>query len=183
LIVGLFVQWIYTQKLAGNAILSDIPYQLSCINAVIFGDRFLAPEFSKAVRYDIVRAFIYNDWPHAEVVIHAYENLPADDPLLNLLADVAAWFHSVMDSIEDLKAMQKRFPKAFLFRFMLRVLEQHEGGIYDEEGEEVTSLPECDYHGHKTKKDRLECPRYNCKAWEECNCGANQGCKYCWNYQ
>jgi hypothetical protein len=134
LIVGLFVQWIYTQKLAGNAILSDIPYQLSRINAVIFGDRFLAPEFSKAVRYDIVRAFIYNDWPHAEVVIHAYENLPADDP------------------------------KAFLFRFMLRVLEQHEGGIYDEEGEEVTSLPECDYHGHKTKKDRLECPRYNCKA-------------------
>ena len=84
-----------------------------------------------------------------------------------------------MDSIDDMEAMQERFPKAFLLRFMLRVLEQNENGIYDEEGEAVTSLRECDYHGHKTKKDRLECPRYNCKSWEECNCRKGNGCIYC----
>jgi hypothetical protein len=157
LAVGIFVHWIYTKQLIGLATFKPVHFQITRIKAAIFGDRFLAPGFSKAVRYELVRVLLREQNVCCEAVIYAYENLPSDDYLLqdDLFVDVLAQDFAFNHRVRD--DTKKRLPKEFLFKFMERVLDMMQAGDDFRCDDRIYGLSQCDYHGHYCDEDFEEC--------------------------
>ena len=157
--VDIFIQWIYTQKLMSIGAYACPHFQISRIKAAILGDRFQSPDFTKAVRYELISVLVESPLgASGEAAIYAFENLPAEDLLPNLLVDTAASHWKLYKDREELEDMEKRLPKAFLFRFMQRIIYQMHAGD-DLEDWDFSHLDECDYHGHEDRKDELQCQR------------------------
>jgi hypothetical protein len=117
--VDIFVQWIYTQKLMNIGAYACPHFQISHIKAAILGDRFQSSEYTKVVRYELVSVFVKSPLESSgEAAIYAFKNLPADDPLLDLLVDTATKHWKLYEDREELEDMEERLLKAFLFRFM-----------------------------------------------------------------
>lgn len=154
--VDIFVQWIYTQKLMSIGAYPYPNFQISRIKAAIPGDRFQSLDFTKAVRYELISVLVES--PLKASGEYAFENLPAEDLLLNLLLDTAASHWKLYEDREQLEDMEERLPKAFLFRFMQRTIYQMHAGD-DLEDWDFSHLDECDYHGHEDRKDGLQCQR------------------------
>ncbi|KAF2127077.1 hypothetical protein P153DRAFT_432919 [Dothidotthia symphoricarpi CBS 119687] len=160
----IFVDWLYSQKLpatnrdwafgvdeSDNTIVAHAR-QLARIKAYTFGDRFLCLEFAKAVRNSLVDHLVTQS-PYYDVVIHAFTNLPPENPILRLLVDCHCHvFEEYMD-LDESEQLQKRdqLPHAFLIRVMLkysRIL----AGAYEE-------LDRCDYHEHGSEEEKQECKK------------------------
>ena len=158
-LVGIFVDWIYTQKLLLSPGREDATpgeeqsnYQIAMLKASIFSDRFLSPDFSTAVRHGFIHALNQSQKLYCRTVIYAYANLPPEDPLLRLLEDVyshgCGFCHRDKDNdkLDDL-------PKTFLVNVMKALTEEQMHWVADSR-----TLNEYDYHNHTSAEEKAKCP-------------------------
>lgn len=121
------------------------------LKACIFGDRFLAAAFTKAVRHEIVRQVIYEQRLYYEMISYAVENLVAEDSLLRMMVDVMFKDHfPAWDPAEQVEA-REMVPRSFLFEVMDKYVETISTG------KDPNALDECDYHDHTSKAERRAC--------------------------
>ena len=114
--VDIFVQWIYTQKLMSIGAYACPHFQISRIKAAILGDRFQSPDFTKAVRYELISVLVESPLgASGEAAIYAFENLPAEDLLLNLLVDAAASHRKLYEDREELETWRSAFRRHSFF--------------------------------------------------------------------
>ncbi|KAJ4361299.1 hypothetical protein N0V95_002001 [Ascochyta clinopodiicola] len=142
-VFDIFIDWLYTQELPQKAIewVSDEQHpacytelytedthtageyfrwekQLQQTKAYVFGGRFQSPAFQKAVYKTILDEL--DDLPFYEAVTWAFANLPAEDPLLQLMVDANCHsFSKESDSPQEVED-RKQLPHEFLVRVMLR---------------------------------------------------------------
>ncbi|KAL1597396.1 hypothetical protein SLS59_007426 [Nothophoma quercina] len=125
---NVFVDWLYTQKLPETLLgwLSEAEekidfdkryaHQVALLRACAFGDRFLAPAFSRACQDHVVKWFTKAAHaPLYEAVIYAFENLPSDSIVLQLLIDAhCRYFYQNADTEENGELERRQqLPKAF----------------------------------------------------------------------
>ncbi|KAF1358350.1 hypothetical protein EJ07DRAFT_180067 [Lizonia empirigonia] len=124
-----FVNWLYTQTLPYSPDSlgpEDEPDRVSEVNAVkayVFGDRFEAAGFKRAVLQVLVAFYVPpgpGGVPFFSTIIYAFNHLPGDDIFLKLLVDVQCCrYCAANDSDEELED-RKKLPYDFLMRVMLR---------------------------------------------------------------
>ncbi|KAF2847953.1 hypothetical protein T440DRAFT_369496, partial [Plenodomus tracheiphilus IPT5] len=146
----LFIEWLYTQQLPHNranensiqSVNFDSAQQLSSIEASIFGDRVLAREFQKAVLWSLAN-YIVTDGasPNYDVIIRAFRNLPAGDPIIGLLIDAqCSNYRPALDTESNGELqLQSKLPNAFLVGVMKRYCE-----VLASPGKEIV-MDQCDY--------------------------------------
>ncbi|KAH9881261.1 hypothetical protein J1614_001757 [Plenodomus biglobosus] len=143
-LVGLFIDWLYTQRLPEQ--------QLVRVKASIFGDCILAPTFRQAILDDLVSYMISPVvTPYYTAVILAFKNLPAGDPTLRLFIDAhCASYRPDFDTVDygELQ-LQGCMPNAFLIGVMVKYAENM--------GQLKIDMDECDYHGHRDEEARTLC--------------------------
>jgi hypothetical protein len=126
------------------------------IQADVFGDRFLAREFSLKVREELVEAFLGDETVHYETVIWAYANLETGHKVLKLLVDThCSSYKAGRDRQQDaFRLLRDKLPH----RFLLDVMERYaEVGKVSKRDRLVWF---CDYHDHKSEDEKLRCPYY-----------------------
>lgn len=119
--------------------------QILRIKACIFADRFLAPQFARAMRHCMIFRIIHCEsvkWP---TVIYVFENLPEDDRLLQLLVDTQCFEADIEADFE------KDLPRSFMLRAM-RTYEK-----WRDLGGEIPRPKDCDYHGHTSEEEERVC--------------------------
>lgn len=122
------------------------------VNACIFGDRFLASGFRAADEYVLIDCLILCSSSYYQVIIQAYEHLPATSMVLKVMVETHChMFHQSADKKADGEARYRaQLPYRFLLSVMLRyaaIKEKH-----------VPEWPvRSDYHGRTLSKgDCLE---------------------------
>ena len=165
-VVNIFVDWLYTGKCpetnggweAANEALNaraGVKIELAALQAYAFGDRMMAREFQTAPRMFLVQRFADGqDVAFYDTVIFAFANLPADDILLKVLVDAHCQEYNVDDDGLHKGEMELRsqLPHEFLLRVMLRYSALRQSSSDD-------GLNPCDYHEHKSEKERKACKK------------------------
>lgn len=180
-IVNVFVDWLYARKLPEDkecdcetheedeyACLREA--QLSRLRCYAFGHRLLAPGFRQAVQNDLVDYMVgdHPTSPYYEVVDYAYKNLPAHDPVLQLLIDThcATYDRCIDDGRKGKSVRQEDLPHAFLIGVMNRYSDIVEKGLVEldrrdddsyTDVEATQKLARCNYHCHNTADERETC--------------------------
>lgn len=124
------MDWLYAQKLpesdkhwlpedGKSAAVYGRQVTITYVEAYVFADRFQAPEFKKAVLQKISTKLV----SYSEVIVYAFNHLPGDDILLELLVDIRCAYYKSGPyeswEIEDPKIL----PHDFLVRVMVRFCE------------------------------------------------------------
>ncbi|EUC44234.1 hypothetical protein COCMIDRAFT_27387 [Bipolaris oryzae ATCC 44560] len=183
-----FVHWLYTQKIATeeevNRMLEtypsdehdDDPYITVLTKAVVFGDRFMTPNFRKAVQNYTVDCIFGCDEIRDPTFLYAskyaFENLPEEHKLRSFFIDVHCRFmenaKSYMDDIVT-GWFRENLPRTFLvglidaYSYMLAT-RSGLGGIH--------YINCCRYHEHTDDLDLNKCKRerwfadYGMKIWD-----------------
>lgn len=158
-LVGISVDWIYTQKLLVAPGAEDAApgeeqskFQIAKLKASVIGDRFMSPAFSKAVRHDLIHALTEFQYLYCKPVIYAYGDLPPEDLLLRFTEDVYCHDRNFSHTVQD--GMLDALPKTFLLNVMKSLTDEvnMRGVSYSPAG-----LDECEYHGHASMLEGNEC--------------------------
>ena len=90
--------------------------------------------------------------PLYEAVIYAFENLPSDSIVLQLLIDAhCRYFYQNADTEENGELERRQqLPKSFLIGVMLKFTAADSNAG-------VELLHGCDYHGHESEQERQAC--------------------------
>ncbi|KAF2709295.1 hypothetical protein K504DRAFT_271438 [Pleomassaria siparia CBS 279.74] len=123
------------------------------IKAYVFGNRFLAHRFCRAVNNSLVdSAFQECSSFYYEEIIYAFENLPTGSRILTLLVDIqcAFWNGSSDRDFGGEIELRAQLPHDFLIRYMIR-----HGRI--KEDPEGTELNRCSYHEHSSEEEKKAC--------------------------
>ncbi|RMZ66167.1 btb poz domain containing [Pyrenophora seminiperda CCB06] len=167
--VDQFVDWLYTNKLSeevdedGNG---EEPQHFGAskvaLNALVLGDRILAPKFHRVVR-DIIISTMMKYPPCYSTIIYGFAKLPKDHPMLDLMVESHCRLFCTESDAE--KEIQHLLPEEFLLRIMLRY-----GRLKSDMGPSTTRIRcvshfkslfpgwnPCDYHGHVSKEERSKC--------------------------
>ncbi|KAH7389503.1 hypothetical protein DE146DRAFT_791525 [Phaeosphaeria sp. MPI-PUGE-AT-0046c] len=180
-VFNIFVQWLYCQQLpsgknlvawgtvSGNLIstFNYIDIVAITLKAYAFGDRFLIPPFRRAMN-QAVQEGVRATAMHPEVMVNfitwAFENIPSDRPVLQLLVNEFCQDWTVPDSDNDTQTLDfvalRDFSSAFTFRAMLRYRELsnplavtwHKKGCYLE---------------HASGEEKMACGRYHVQYSQE----------------
>ncbi|CAE7193345.1 hypothetical protein HRS9139_08941 [Pyrenophora teres f. teres] len=163
IVFEVFIDWLYTQRLpkeidssadetgcqpAGDSLLLQV-------KALIFGDRIVSPNFHQAVRDATINGLIGRGAPPYYFSIgYAFDNLPDDHPILDLIVEVQCREFSESMDTEDNGEIKGRaaLPNDFLIRVMIRY------SSFKENGWPESVINPCDYHGHVSEEDREKCP-------------------------
>lgn len=134
-IVNVFLNWLYTRKIPtydydwihvaeaivpSNGIASlRKTADLMALQAMIFGDRFLIPNFQEAVHNYLVDLHMNEPRPaYYASIIYAYANPTKGNPILDLFAEVQArYWDDGQDEVEEL-LLRPELPNDFLVRVM-----------------------------------------------------------------
>lgn len=119
--------------------------QILRIKACVFADRFLASEFARAMRHRLIFRIIHCESVQWPMVVYAFENLPEDDQILQLLVDMQCHEADIETEFEnDLRRS-----------YMLRAMRTY--AKWQKFDEPVPQPKDCDYHEHATEEERREC--------------------------
>ncbi|EMD85158.1 hypothetical protein COCC4DRAFT_66532 [Bipolaris maydis ATCC 48331] len=169
---GIFVHWLYTQKIATeeevNHILEthpcdehdDNPYITVLTEAVVFGDRFLAPDFRKAAQNHTVDYICRQNGKHMVPFLYAskyaFENLPDSHKLCKFLIVVHCHYMryhgGYMDGLMT-GWYRDNLPRTFLVGLIKRYTVLAEILSYSGYGPD----DRCTYHEHADRHERNEC--------------------------
>jgi hypothetical protein len=116
-IFDIFANWIYTSTILSHVVWTEInkeagaicdevdddPYVTTLVKAYVFGDRFLAPTFRKAVLDFLIEHVSYfpiPPWFYATA--YGFDNLPEEDPMLQALVDIhCCYYKSTLRDAEE----------------------------------------------------------------------------------
>lgn len=155
-VLNIFTNWLYTQEPPVGrdwCVVADIQddmrstamTSLLMCKAVAFGDRFMAPKFYRDVNNRLAKRF-HKQPPHYSTIIYAFENMPADRPLLKLLVDShCRWWNLSMDEGAE-QELQTQLPHEFLLRVMR---------TFGKDAKKTLKI--CDYHEHETGEEKARC--------------------------
>lgn len=123
---------------------------LLVLKAYVFGDRFMAQKFKDHARNLCVN-LVGEASPFYELVIYAFPNLCADDPLLDFLVDMPCLLWDPTCDRGEQPALRDKLPNHFLVRVMLRNFELKKQPIA------IEDINLCSYHVHDSKEEREDC--------------------------
>jgi hypothetical protein len=115
------------------------------IKACVFADRFLASEFARAMRHRLIFRIIHCESVRWPMMVYAFENLPEDDQILQLLVDKQCRQAEIVMEFENDRSRD----------FILRAMRTY--AKWETRYEEVPQPKDCDYHDHATEEERTEC--------------------------
>jgi hypothetical protein len=156
-VFNVFANWLYSQELPHRddwAAVADIEMEtifsykvlMLMLKALVFGDRFMAPKFYRKINNQLTDELIRSH-PSYNIVIYAFNNLPAEKQVLKVLVDTHCRFWSpAMDNNEE-AALKVELPHEFL----LKVMEAYAGGARKKK------LNVCDYHEHENDAEKAQC--------------------------
>lgn len=164
---AVFVTWMYTACLPATE--NDWPtcthqddpssnvfrrhQKLIRYKTYVLADRLGSNQFLKAVNNYIIDGDI-GEAPWYDCVIYAFENIPADRPILKMMVDShCADSFTEDDEIESERRLLAELPHTFLIRIMQCYRQMREDKVYDPD------LNACDYHEHGSEVERVECKR------------------------
>lgn len=154
--IGLFVEWLYTEELPfpignGHTDLNKdeaTNLQILCLKLSALADRLQCSTLTCSLRRHITYRIIGCESLHSRLIAFAFDSLDDDHPFLQLLVDSygsnAAYQWDQLDSISE------DVPKAFQLRVIDRMALVRRDPA-------AVLLRDCDYHGHKSKKDEELC--------------------------
>ncbi|CAO2658682.1 Nn.00g064050.m01.CDS01 [Neocucurbitaria sp. VM-36] len=163
-VVNLFVHWLYTNTLPESDEWEETrrmlgPTSQACflakLKAYAFADRFLVPEFRRAVNNSLVDDIQEWKWmiPLSEMsglAQEAFANIPSDRPILQFLVDKAGF--GAAECYEAFGGSMDDLPRAFLQRLIRRLDEE----LRRERAHENESKSRC-YYEHASKKEQEAC--------------------------
>ena len=119
----------------------------------LFCDKYDVPELKEVLIDGLftVMEDYESGLPSTRSIKDAFDKLPDNDPLCQLLADVHSQFASADVWLADEAA---EYPWPFVARVLARYTEFAHGGLSRE-----NDLERCDYHGHQDGKEREACRR------------------------
>ncbi|KAF1849865.1 uncharacterized protein K460DRAFT_411672 [Cucurbitaria berberidis CBS 394.84] len=186
-VVNWFVHWLYTGTLPGyrdfkeeNRIFdSPIEGHMAKLKSYAFAERFLVPEFRKAVNENLVddiskEGYYIEVHQMLELVQEAFTTIPLDRPILQLLVDVhcSLW----TQCCEDDTISVNKLPRAFLVRAM-RTL--HEELRWERESADEKKVY-C-YYEHASDEEQKACPNQHMKYDAERDFGFFEERVTCYN--
>jgi hypothetical protein len=171
-IFDIFVQWIYTGKLPASrnewrklrmdsgAIpkpLDDDLFVTAMVEAYVFGDRFLADVFRRAVNNYIVDFVVKDGEDHPSwfyALNLAYSNLPEDNGLLDFLIELHSrlWYGGHYGNAKE-GTILYQLPT----RLLLKLLSRYATDATMSLNELKDPLKACDYHEHSSEEERALC--------------------------
>jgi len=159
-VFNIFLHWLYMQRLpdtlseiyaiSGGVAGKSERCLLSLLKSCVFGDRFLAPHFHKAVHNLFVD--LHQGSPWNSHIHYAFENLAEDDSLLQFLVEAQCLYWDPDIDDDDEIAARKLLSQDFLVRTMVRF----SGLLSSATDPEATML--CEYHCHDSPEERNACP-------------------------
>ncbi|KAH4107729.1 hypothetical protein HBI56_169460 [Parastagonospora nodorum] len=135
-VFNIFLHWLYTQQIPnsldyeewdqvmGTKGTSDLEDAMTRVQAYSFGDRFLVPNFRRTMNEAFVDMMVADVLPDPskvdDLVVWAFENVPSDRPLLQLLVNQFCddW-NNFPVSATEIEAL-KTLPGSFLARVVTR---------------------------------------------------------------
>jgi hypothetical protein len=160
-VLEIFIDWMYTQKLPSAASDwyqpsedgHDSNLQKMQMKAYIFADRFLVPGLRCAIHNYIADELIQGGKPPSyEMVVYAFDNLPAKSKMLALVVKLYCVFSKPSDDSKAEIRRRSELPWEFLLRVMLCY-----GKMKDGLDLVVTDVNSC--HEHLTVEERQACSR------------------------
>ncbi|KAF2709293.1 hypothetical protein K504DRAFT_533681 [Pleomassaria siparia CBS 279.74] len=162
-VFNIFVNWLYTMKLPGpnNYDWTTQPdprimgeahkADMLQIKLYVFADRFMIPALRLAMNRIITADTTYTR-PCANVMIFAFDNLRAEDVILQFLVDshCLKWRHGLQSEHET--RLLDQLSQDCLTKIMKRF-----GFMLAEGITRHSSLKMCDYHEHISDVERLAC--------------------------
>jgi hypothetical protein len=125
----------------------------------IFADRFIIDDLRLAIK----RAIVGNDEnpasPYFDTIIYAFENLRAEDSMLNYLVECHCLFYEYdFLSDEEREILDKgQLPIDFMVRCMKKYGELNKNDEEDKENTPPARFIPCDHHEHANHDERLAC--------------------------
>ncbi|KAF2794733.1 hypothetical protein K505DRAFT_360813 [Melanomma pulvis-pyrius CBS 109.77] len=114
----IFVDWLYLQRLDKRFLHTVRRYHVYAL-----ADRLLAPDLKNSL-FDLIFEKVEADYPSYMMIIFAFENLPEDDVLLQLLVDAQCINRGIERKMGDIdKLYFPDLPKEFLLRVMQKLNE------------------------------------------------------------
>lgn len=172
---GVFVHWLYTQKIATEEEVDhmletypsdehdDDPYITVLTKAVVFGNRFLVPDFCKAAQNHIVDSIFDRDEIRNPTFLYAskyaFENLLDEHLICTFFIDAHCRYMvckgSYMDRITT-GWFKENLPRTFLVGLIEKysVLLAKRSGLGG-----LDYINCCMYHAHTDDRDRDKCKR------------------------
>lgn len=171
-VLDVFVDWLYTQRLPqlggwtsaikgmGTGKWEVSPrihaIALAMVKVLVFGDRFSSPKFYRHVNTYLV------DWlcalkcpPPYPTVIYAFEHLPSEKSILQLLAELQYLHWRPYMDTDEAQKLYDRLPQEFLLRVMKKLGSSFEADVNV-----------CKYHEHADGIERARC-KGNKREWEQ----------------
>ncbi len=155
------MSWLYTQRLPKKysewttkslSKLREIflAFEMALVNACILADRFLVPGFGQLVQCLFVRYLIKDCDVYYETIVYAYDHLPADHPILEVMAD-SHYLHSrgaeeASGETDNCDAL----PHKFLVSLTLKYMEIMRGEV-------PFQINLADYHSHDSQTEEEAC--------------------------
>ncbi|KAF2649507.1 hypothetical protein K491DRAFT_783291 [Lophiostoma macrostomum CBS 122681] len=156
-----FVHWLFTQQLPGPHVSDWLQYTVHDPNNIsmlkmkiyVFADRFLVDGLRLAIKRVIVGNSKRPYHPRLPTIVHAFNNLRSDDPMLDYLVEYHCLFYT-----------GNKFPFGKLddlpYSFLLRCFEMH-GELNKEAKGKDNSMDKrfdpCDHHEHANLYERGHC--------------------------
>ncbi|CAN9306628.1 unnamed protein product [Alternaria sp. RS040] len=129
----IFVRWLYTQQIP---VLQDYDkddkedrylglekFGFMLLKACVFADRFLFVDFERIIHNLLVDLILDCECAMYKHIIFAYENLPKDSPILELMVETQCLYWSTRLDNEVEAQSRLNLPKEFLVQVMLRFAE------------------------------------------------------------
>ncbi|KAF2662292.1 hypothetical protein K491DRAFT_739553 [Lophiostoma macrostomum CBS 122681] len=106
---------------------------LRILGLYVFADRFLVQEL-KDFTLELCETWYIVQPLNAEAIVYAFANLPASDPLLNILIDGSSEYGNVPEDEKDKQECMEQLPREFMFRVMQRMFkDRNEHNCFDED--------------------------------------------------
>jgi hypothetical protein len=163
-VFNVFVQWLYTGTLPSSSAkwseFAELTTETlekeimrSMLEAVVFGHQYSAPVFQATVHNALVDKLVSmrpNCAPSCADIVYAFNNLPADDALLELFVELHCFYgYEGLDTPEEM-SVKDQMPKEFWERVTKKGVR-----FVDLEGRDV--LKACDWHVYGSEEERWEC--------------------------
>lgn len=169
-----FVHWLYIQKIATEGEVDDMletypsdehdddPYITVLTKAVVFGDRFLVPDFRKAAQNHIVESILYQDEVRQPAFLYAskyaFENFSEDHLLCEFFIDVHSRFMKHTEKyMDDIITgwFKENLPRTFLVELIGKYSSMVSEQSLDLSRSDYANY--CVYHEHKDNHKRRVC--------------------------
>lgn len=124
--------------------------------AYIFGDRFLAARFRKAINaaiVDDIKSCVLNAYKFMRLIRNAYDNVPASCPIIQLLVDQFCDNWEERDDDED--SLVNALPDKFLSRAFRRFMQLKQASRKTKSAG-ISNMKRC-YYEHITDAEKAKC--------------------------